>query len=179
MTEKKAFLASRYARAFLNVYCKEYTIHDFSLICEAAQFFKTHKKACFFMQLSLLDRIVKEESLHLLCNQLSLPESYKKLFSLLIDQKRVFLLPIIFKQLVLEYQRRASYLPIDIKTTVALNDEQKKTLVDFLAKQTQKIILPVYSLDKELIAGIRAISSSYLFEHSIQSILRNTFRLLH
>ncbi len=179
MNEKKELLALRYARAFLNVYYKEYTLADFSLICQADQFFKTHKKACFFMQLSLLDRSVKEESLHLLCHQLSLPDCYKKLFSLLIDQKRVFLLPMVFKQLVFEYQRQAGYLPMDIKTTYPLNDEEQKKLINVLAEKTHKIILPVYSLDKELIAGIRAISRSYLLERSVQGVLRNTFRLLY
>lgn len=179
MNERKELLASRYAYAFLNVYYKEYTFPAFSLICQAAQFFKEHKKACFFMQLSLLDRSIKEESLHLLCHQLSLPDCYKKLFSLLIDQKRVFLLPIVFKQLVLEYQRRAGYLPMDIKTTYALSDAEQKKLIDFLAEKTQKIILPVYSLDTELIAGIRAVSRSCLLERSVQGMLRNTFRLLH
>ena len=178
MNENKNTLALRYARAFLNVYYSEYTLTDFSLIQQATQFFKTHKKACFFMQLSLLDRAVKEESLHLLCHQLSLPDSYKKLFSLLIDQKRVYLLPRIFEQLMLEYERRAHYLPMQIKTTQPLSEVEQKTLIDFLAKKTSKIILPIYSLDTQLIAGVRALGQSYLFEHSIQGILRNTFRLL-
>ena len=178
MNEKKNTLALRYAQAFLNVYYSDYTLSDFRLIQQAAQFFKTHKKACFFMQLSLLDREVKEESLYLLCNQLSLPGSYKKLFSLLIYQKRVYLLPRVFEQLMFEYERRAHYLPIHIKTTQLLSEIEQKRLVDFLAQKTGKIILPVYSLDTDLIAGVRALSQSYLFEYSIQGILRNTFRLL-
>jgi ATP synthase F1 delta subunit len=179
MNEKRELLALRYAAAFLNVYYKEYVLADFSLICQAAKFFKTHTKACFFMQLSLLDRTVKEESLHLLCYKLSLPDSYKKLFSLLIDQKRVFLLPTIFEQLVLEYERRAGYLPMNIKTTYVLNDVEQEKFIQFLTEKTHKTILPVYSVDQQLIAGIRVTSQSYLFEQSVQGMLRNTFRLLH
>lgn len=178
MNERKELLALRYARAFLNVYYTKYELSGLQIIQNAADFFKTHKKACFFMQLSLLDRAIKEESLYILCQKLSLPDSYKKLFSLLIDQKRVFLLPLVFKQLVHEYQQRGGYLPMEINTTYALNNEEQKVLVDFLAKKTQKIIVSKYFLDKELIAGIRAISQSYLFEQSIQGKFRNTFRLL-
>lgn len=178
MNDRKEILALRYACAFLNVYGKEYTIEGLSLIQDAAIFFKNHKKACFFMQLSVLDRAVKEESLHIVCNQLSLPVYYKKLFSLLIDQKRVFLLPAIFKQLVLEYQKRAHYMPIEIQSTVDLSEQDKKVLINFLEQQTGKIILPDYTLDETLIAGIRAISESYLFEKSIKGVLRTTFRTL-
>lgn len=178
MNDKREVLARRYAQAFLNVYSQEYTQEYFILLKEVAHFFKTHSKTCYFMQLSLLEKIVKEEALHRLCVQLSLPDSYKRLFSLLIDQKRVFLLPDIFKQLVYEYQIGAHYMPIKITAPITLEPHEQKTLVDFLAHKTNTIVLPEYFVDTSLIAGVRALSGNYLFEHSVQATLRNAFRSL-
>lgn len=167
-----------YARAFLNRYYKEYTLEDFQVLQEAAYFFKNHTKACFFMQLSLLDRKVKEDALHLVCNQLSLPITFKKLFSLLIDQKRVFLLPVIFTQLVEEYQKRAGYMPVTITSAQKLSPYQEQELIHFLVRKTHKTIIPTFAIDPNLIAGVRMCSGTYLFEQSVAGTLKKAFRSL-
>jgi ATP synthase F1 delta subunit len=178
MNEKKELLALRYAQAFLNVNCKEYNFRDFFVIQNGAEFFKNYKKACFYMRLSLLDKKVKEEALHLLCYKLNLPEYYKKLFSLLIEQNRVFLLPLIFRHLVQEYQKRALYMPTIITSTLPLEEDEKQKLLRFLSNITHTIILPTYIVDQNLIAGIRVMSGSYLFENSIAGKLRHVFKSL-
>lgn len=179
MNQKKEDLALKYACAFLNTFVKTYSLTEYAIIEEAAVFFKARKKACYFMQLSLLDASLKLETLSNLANRLSLPPEYNRFFALLNKDHRIFLIPAFFRQLKAEYQRRALFLPVNIKSVLSLTHEQQKTLVAFLEQSTGMHIIPTYHLDPSLIAGIRITSGIYLFDHSLKTRLKNIFSSLH
>jgi F0F1-type ATP synthase delta subunit len=63
-------------------------------------------------------------------------------------------------------------MPFSIKSAQALSNNQLDSVKKYLATKTGRSIIATTAVDKELIAGIRAQSSTFLLEYSLAQQLR-------
>lgn len=172
MDRSGLFLARRYAQAFLKVWYHSLRAEDIMGFERIEQFFKTHQPACFFMDLSLLSIASKREVVLNLVERFKLPQSSYSLIMLVIGQRRALLLGDVFHQLADLYKERADIVTFTVQSSYLLQEDERKTIENFLKEQIEGQVFCSYELNHELIAGIRIFNEQYRWECSAQAQLR-------
>lgn len=172
MDKARLSLAKRYARACLKVAADRVTAADIDAFEDAATFFKTHQQACFLMDLSLLSESSKKQALQLVIEKYKLPHFAMQIFLLIITHRRSSLIAQVLFYFVQLYREQVGIVSFSVESSVALSDQEKKEIEHFLKEQVQREIVCTYTLNKDLIAGLRMYNEKYLWEHSAQAQLR-------
>jgi F-type H+-transporting ATPase subunit delta len=165
-------IARRYAHAFLNVFIESLSNNDLTNIEQAIDFFTKHKQLIALLKVPHIDTQQKSDALeYILLKIYHLPESFKKLVSLLVSQKRAYYILEVLIQLNEYYQIYKNIEYFQIKSSHQLEQKELELLEQFLKEQTEAIIIYKYEIDPDLIAGIRMQSNTLLWEYSIQKQL--------
>ncbi len=98
--------------------------------------------------------------------------AFDLLVKLLIEQRRVVLLPLILRALYDLCLQKQGIMHFTIESAVPLSDEEQQSLIIFLKNKTGKEIIYTLKNNPALIAGIKLYSNTYGYEHSIQQKLR-------
>ena len=168
---KREYLAYRYAQAFLNVCGDSLQKTDEAAMQKAALFFKTQRRTCLLMETSSVEGELKKKILERFRIDAGLSEIFEKLFLVILEHKRVVLLEDVFKQLFMEYIRRANKVCFSIISAGVLMPSDRQILQKFLEKKTQKTIECSFELDEGLLAGVRLQSDRFLWEASLRDRL--------
>ncbi len=172
MDRSGLFLARRYAQAYLGVSYHLLVPDNVGAFEAAHVFFKEHQPACFLMDLTLLSPEVKKKALMDIIERFKLPVSCYALMSLVIAQHRAALLAPVFHQLADLYQKKAGIMTFSVQSVIALSQEEKTGIENFLKEQVPAQVHCSYELNPELIAGVRIFNEQYLWEYSAQAQLR-------
>lgn len=165
-------LAQKYAHAFLNVHGKAISFDDIHTMIRMVQFLREHKKIAFFLKLSAIDDAIKLERLTQLSESFSLPQAVISLIQLLLHHRRASILAHVLHHIVALFKQRANMKDVTIASAHELTKEQKVACEQFLARITGHDNIYTYMVDKELIAGVRVQSDTFLWEKSIAQQLR-------
>ncbi len=166
-----AFIARKYACAFINVFVDTLTMHDHDGIEAAEQFLRLHKRVLFFLTLPGLERAVKERALEIFADRFELSPSVRTLFSLLMKHNRLFLIPDILCYIIELFKEHKGIISFAINSSHELSSDNIAIIERFLAHLTGKAIIYTYAVNNELIAGIRVQSTTMLWEYSIRKHL--------
>jgi F-type H+-transporting ATPase subunit delta len=172
MKHQEAVIAKKYAKAFLNLFIDEISLKDYQHIVELEQFLKDRREVLTFLGLSQIEPSKKCAALDSLIDKFKLPTSLKRLITILVDDKREYLFPMVLYYIELIYRQRKKILAFTVKSSASLDADALRTIEKFLAHSTGQQILTDQIVDKSLIAGIRLISNQYLWEYSIAKRLR-------
>lgn len=178
MDAKKIQIARKYAIAFLNIYINKINEKDFLNLVTAFKFLKTHPDVLFFFFLPNLTLSVKNEIINTLFTKFDLNLEFKQLTDFLIENSRAFLFVDILREIILIYQERNSIILFDITSANELKDSDLKDIKYFLERKSGCKVIESYEIDKNLIAGIKAKSTTLLWEYSIAKQMRNIRRLI-
>ena len=179
MNQEYSVLCRRYATAFLNVYGDEITLDDCKKLKGAADFLGSHRSILAFFELPDLKPDRHQKMIDLLISHFSLPEAIKPLLFLLDEQRHMWLVVETFSILVELYLKRHNLMIFSIESYPRISEEKLEEFKKFLHRQTKKDILCRLEENKDLIAGIRAQSSSLLWEYSIEKKLREARHVIH
>lgn len=129
----------------------------------------------FLLNLSAIAPEEKTKALEtVLFEKFQLPKKpFGDLINLLIAHKRSSLMPFILRylhEIIMEEQNIVSFT---MSSAQDLTQEQQEHIKKFLAQSTNKTIIYKYTVNKDLIAGLRLQSNTYLWEHSLKKYLRN------
>lgn len=164
----KSIVASKYAKAFLNVYIQQISIDNLNSIEKLIAFFDVHRKTIFFLSVPNIKRSKKEEILSQLFEKFDLNGPLRPLINILASQKRLFLINEILKYISLFYKKRKNIMMFNISISHKLDTQDLEIIEQFLSIKTGKKIMSQHSVDKNLIAGIRLQSNTLLWEYSIR-----------
>lgn len=172
MDIRAVVLAKKYARAYLNVFMASIAFEDIERLCSFEQFLETHKLAMFFFGLPHISLISKIRCIGLLVAKFSLPQSLARLLTMLIESGRTALMQEVIKQIGEEYRKRKNIQFFAITSSHQLKPEEIDAIQRKLEHATKSKVICSHHVDKELIAGLRALSSNFLWEYSIAKQLR-------
>lgn len=173
MIPGQQLLAKKYAKAFYNVFASSVSDQEFIIMCQAAVFFENNRHLLFFLTLHTIPASEKIAALVGLFEKFDLQgPAYQKLITLLVQDRRAFLIKDVLDQLCLLYQEHKNISIFDITSSHELSDDDLAVIQEYLAKVTQRVIMYAYAIDKSLIAGIRAQSDTLLWEYSIRKNLK-------
>lgn len=172
--ENKDIIARKYAKAFINLFSDKLDLRipeDIDKINIFMSYLNDHIKSLFFADLKLISIEKRQEIFHTLIDKFELKSEFKKLTDLLVIHQRIFVLQDILKLIVQFYLDKANVIPFTVFTSHKISKDQEKALIKFLESKTDKKVIIKPKLDKQLIAGIKAISSAFEWEHSIRQKL--------
>jgi F-type H+-transporting ATPase subunit delta len=164
-------LAAKYATAFLNVFNDKLSSEDFAKIYAASDFFGRHHNLLFFLTWPSISQDVKIKALYQAFHFFKLDGPYTKLIDMLAHDKRADLIDLVLSEICTQYKKRHGILNFVISSSHQLNEQEIQVLQNFLARSTRRDIIYDYSIDKNLIAGVRMQSDTLLWEHSIRKHL--------
>ncbi len=170
---KTAAIARKYAAALINLFLDILTQNDYENLLKAMHFLEVQNRALFFLQLPILEESVKEKGIRKLVERFSLPESIIKLLLLLLKHNRASLIPDVLWYITELYKQRRKILAFTIHSSHELHEKQIAAIKQFLARHTGSDIIYTYKEDKNLIAGIRLQSTTWLWEYSIRKHLHS------
>ena len=166
-------LARRYAKAFVLTFKDELTPDVIACIQDVVAELKTHKAALFFLSLPSMRDAQKLKAMHQLCKTLTVSSACMRLMALLVRDKRASLLLDVFEYVLEFYQELHNIQSFTISSAQELTQEQLTAMQQFLAHTTGSDIIYTHTVNPALIAGIRAQSTTHVWEVSVAKRLRS------
>lgn len=160
------YLSRKYANAYLNIHLDDMSNEVIKQLGAASVFFSQKKEGLYFIHLANVDDAIKLKAIMNVMQKFDL-NKLTSLCSLLIEDRRVFLLSRVLHYIRKLYLERMNIMEFDITSTVNLNEKQRAIIENFLEKNTRKKIKAQYSIDPSLIAGLRLQSDQYKWEVSV------------
>ncbi len=174
INETNVLLARRYAQAFFNIYHRDMREEHLPFIQKTATFLRSHSAWLTFFDFPNVKFDQQKQMIKSLLEHFVLPAVLEPLGELLCVHKRMMLLPDVLEQLAGLFLTYNGLVEFTIASMPQLADEQLCILIDFLQKKSEKRVRYTCIVDHRLIAGIRAQSSSLLWEYSIAKKLRES-----
>jgi F0F1-type ATP synthase delta subunit len=165
-------VARTYARAYMRVFGKELPDDFLHKIQELQLFFKDHREALFYIKISLIPQLIKQQVLLRLCERYGLTIGISQLLTLLANHKRLYLMNKIVNALGEEYKRVQGIESFTVSAAHDLSDDQINEIRTALAQLIRGKVAITIVRDESLIAGFRAISRNYKWEYSVRQLLR-------
>ncbi len=168
----RSILAKKYATAFLNVFSNSFTNQDYDDLIKALPYIQKHHSLLVLLMVPALSPAQKKQCLEHFLATAQIPASLTPIVHLLFEDQRIELLADVCNNIIELYQERHGIMPFSIKSAQALSNNQLDSVKKYLAAKTGRSIIATTTIDKELIAGIRAQSSTFLLEYSLAQQLR-------
>lgn len=168
----RSVLARKYATAFLKVFSRAFTDKDYNDLMKALPYIQKRHSLLVLLMVPALSPAQKKQCLENFLVTAKIPSSVTPLAQLLLDHHRIELLADICNKIIELYQEQQSIMPFTIESAHALSDDQIDRLNNYLARKTGNSIKTTPMINKELIAGIRAQSGTFLLEYSLAQQLR-------
>lgn len=161
-------VARKYAQAFINVHAHTFTLADCNALGRAQLFLQTHHRALFLLQLPQFDDSTKKAMIDNIVTRFGMPHVLSKLFWLLVVHDRSFYIPRVLFFIIRLYRKQYNIVDFSIISSHLLDEHKKARIENFLKHILNKRVVCTYSVNKYLIAGIRARSDEYMWEYSVR-----------
>ncbi|MDR3551351.1 MAG: ATP synthase F1 subunit delta [Candidatus Babeliales bacterium] len=171
MIVDQSVITKKYANAFLNVFIDQISSQTMQQVCLLGDFLVSNHLLLSFLQWPVLSSEVKIKALKELMHKFSLGSPFERLIILLADQKRSYLIGDVLKHICALYAERKNILNFTIESSHDLTADECLVIAQFLANITGASIIYDYKVNKNLIAGIRLQSDTYLWQYSIRTQL--------
>ena len=179
MNEAYAPIYRRYAVAFLNIFYEKIDQAVCKNVQEASDTLRAHRDWLYFFELPDITSEQQSKMIRLLLDKLNMPHFFDRLLYLMIDHKRVWLLPETLDVLVRIFFSRHNLMHFSLHSYPMLDEKQIDQFKTFLSKTSGKRITMQIEVDASLICGIRARSLTRLWEHSIKKKLREAQHVMY
>lgn len=166
-------LAKKYARAFLNVYPQECTPQLLQKVEAFIAFLTATPLYLTMLSLPSIELSQKQSVVAQTVATFHLQPCTQSLLFLLLQQKRIELLPKILQKILFLAKQERDEESFTITSSHPLTGEEKNTVINFIKKHILKKIITTFTTDTSLISGIQIKSDTLLWERSIAKQLRN------
>lgn len=170
-------LSYKYARALLSV-ANDITPEQIKRIETTLPILRKHRQTLLYITLLHHKYEAKHGSLDVFIDRFDVIGSVKKLIHLLLEDKRLVMLPDILQATIDLYKQDHHITSCTITSTDELPTQQKKDLETLIKKIVHGTVEAQYQTDPHLIAGMRVQTDNLLFEHSVEKQLRQAHLLL-
>ncbi len=170
MLEEK--LSKKYAKAFIAVFHEKLSLEVAERIESVAEFLRRQRSALFYVQLSAFDNEATKKKLQQLLHAFGLQELFTSLIDLLVEQKRISLLPRVMDHIVQLSLEKNNIMRFTIECVIQLTMDELVSIKEYLARKTGKKVICQIKRNPDLIAGLKVYSETVGFEQSIQKYLR-------
>ncbi len=172
-------ISKRYARAFFEIAGEEKKLEQYyNELSQFSSIVAENKDLGGFLANPIFDEEAKKKVLEKIIGKLSLSKMTINFLNLLIDKKRIDVLPDIetcYRQLMDETLRKVR---VTLKTAFPLSGEMQDYITSNLKKMTGQAVEVTVESDKSLLGGILIGVGDTLYDGSIKNQLNNMRNLL-
>lgn len=169
MKEVETTLSIRYAKAFLDVFKSDISDQTIEKVKQVVLLFQNNQPRISLLSLPLYSKQDQYTLLStLLVEKAQLPNVFANLIDLLVKHRRASLITTVLHKIVVLYYQRNNISSFSITSSYELEESQLQSIQQFLAVQTGSVIIYTYTIDSDLIAGIRLQSTTNLWEYSVR-----------
>lgn len=172
MSSVDVLLARRYAQAFLNITHPHLSPTDLRMLVSMAKMLADYKQYIFLLELPFIAHETKTAWVRQLCVDFNISFPLAILVQRLVDDKRVALLPEVIRLFGVLYKKEKKLIACTITSAHELGDQERLIIKQFIERQTGCSLMETYTVNKNLIAGLRIESDEILWEYSIDKQLR-------
>lgn len=172
MIISQSLVAKKYAKAYLNIYEKSLNLSDVQAIGQFALFLKKHKN---IMLLVCSAGVTADEKLAIvskLLDHCKVTAVLKKLVDLLLAKNELCLLDKILQDISCLYKKRNNIIDLAVMSAQELEQDELEKFKSFFQDQSGKKLITSKQVNPELIAGVRLLSDTFLWDYSIASRLK-------
>ena len=178
MNIQKRIISRKHARAFLNMFFQNIDEGQIVNLVRVCNFLAENKGLRLFFRLSLISTEKKVTVLKKILAEHDLNHPWDNLVELLAKTKRIFLFSTVSFYIQTFYMELVKKIEWKISSSYPLESDQKKSIEKFLAGKTNNTAKCMYTLDKNLISGVRIQSKDLLWEYSVCKSLRSIKRIV-
>ena len=172
-------ISKRYARAFFEIAGEEKKLEQYyNELSQFSSMVAENKDLGGFLANPIFDEEAKKKVLEKIIGKLSLSKMTINFLNLLIDKKRINVLPDIetcYRQLMDETLQKVR---VTLKTAFPLSGEMQDYITSNLKKMTGQAVEVTVESDKSLLGGILIGVGDTLYDGSIKNQLNNMRNLL-
>ncbi|HOX15559.1 MAG TPA: ATP synthase F1 subunit delta [Smithellaceae bacterium] len=172
-------ISKRYARAFFEIAGEEKKLEQYyNELSQFSSIVAENKDLGGFLANPIFDEEAKKKVLEKIIGKLSLSKMTINFLNLLIDKKRIDVLPDIetcYRQLMDETLQKVR---VTLKTAFPLSGEMQDYITSNLKKMTGQAVEVTVESDKSLLGGILIGVGDTLYDGSIKNQLNNMRNLL-
>ena len=172
-------ISKRYARAFFDIAGEEQKLEQYyNELHQFSSVIAQNKDLGGFLANPIFEQEIKKKVLEKIIGKLSLSPMTINFLKLLIDKKRIDILPDIetcYRQLMDETLQKVR---VTVKTAFPLSGEMQSYITSSLKKMTGRTVDVTVENDKNLLGGIVIGVGDTLYDGSIKSQLNNMRNLL-
>ena len=176
-------IAKKYALAFCKVHDTILTQNTIQSITTIALFLNDHKNFYVSLNIPNISRTIKQEALKKIQHTFNAPQEVLSLMMTLLDHKRIEILDKVLHAIVTAYQKKHTIETYHISTSHNISEAEKKSISAYIKQVHRKknvTVVPQFTIDKTLIAGMRIESDMYIWERSIRKkLLHIRHSILH
>jgi len=176
---RDTFIARKYSIAFLNLYIDKIDDNTFLNIEKTLTYLLYNHDVLSFFSLPNISLADKINLIEIFLKKFQLPEEFKSLILLLIKHNRITLITDVLKYISYIYQDMTNSMKFEITSVCKLSESDINILENFLVKKTGKKIIPVFRINKNLIAGISIQSDLMMWEFSISQQLKKANKIAY
>lgn len=173
MKYSQSLVAKQYAKAYYLEFGDQLKFEDIERIKSVIVFFRKHHN--FMSLVSLLLDPDKSSNVVLdeLFEQFMIPQTLKKLISVLILHKRLVFFSQVLQDICCLYFLKNNILEVTISTAAPLEQHELEQFENFFIKHSGKSIKSNVVIDESLIAGVRMQSDLFLWQYSVAARLQS------
>jgi ATP synthase F1 delta subunit len=171
MNTNDVILSQKYAQAFFNVYSHTFSDNTAQNLNKWMHFIKENEQILFYLRLTNINPDVKKNALYDVIKSFDLPVTYNKIVDLLINDKRIHILPLVLHDIIFLIYDRDNLMPVTCVVSHEIGNQYLDGIKEIIASQTGSELLCTVRHDPELIAGVKIYSKDILWEYNIKDIL--------
>jgi F-type H+-transporting ATPase subunit delta len=172
-------ISKRYARAFFDIAAQEKKLENYyNELAQFASFINQDKNLREFLANPVFEQAVKKNVVEKLISKLQLSVMTINFLKLLVDKKRIEVLPditICYRQMMDDVLKKVS---VNLKTAFPLSAEMQAYISSSLEKLTGRQVEMTVEKDPALLGGIVIGVGDTLYDGSIKNQLNNMRNLL-
>jgi ATP synthase F1 delta subunit len=173
MITKLDKVASKYAKAYFNVYFAEITEISCQKLLTMVDFLRINKKFYAYLSIPHLPFEEKQNFIDKLVEVFKLTKDQHKLMTLLLLNKKIDLLELVVQKIVDLFHQHEGIINLQVFTSHDVDSNQKQDISNFIKNKLKINALIDFSVTKKLICGIKIKGKTFVWEKSVIKYLND------
>ncbi|MCB9493305.1 MAG: ATP synthase F1 subunit delta [Epsilonproteobacteria bacterium] len=179
MVIERIIIARKYALAFFVHYSDQVDSITIEKLQAILKYIKIRKDIFAYINLSTVPEEEKNNIRKTVIDTLGLGYGFKQLMKILYRHKRIHLLSDVIKHIVYLYHKQNDIVIFNVLTSHPITDGERAAIEQFIERNVPGKHASInFSVNKNLISGIRIKSDSLFWENSIAKQLKDLERSL-
>ena len=172
MYTEEHIISKKYASAFLNIYSSIFSLNDINKLEDLESFFKNNRYFYISLLITGIPLTIKQKALNIIVHTFNFKKPILTLTNLLLKSGRIEILDKVLEQIRFEYAKRNNIEFFTITSSHRLSQSEKEVAAAHLQSMTKMKAQTKFAINPKLIVGLRAKSTTSIWERSIRKELR-------